>query len=113
LDFLSPDAALLRGGVVGVEEIAEEDVVMVKKGTEFISERPMARGVRRTGSRVIRVRRISEWGGRSHYYMDGLRRPVPAWMRRLDGVTVRGLVLAALVLVAGAMAAARLIGGTK
>lgn len=67
------------------------------------SERPMTRGVRRTGPGVIRVRLYQGRGGEPRYYLDSVpfvHVPVPPVLRHLDGVTVRGLLLA-VVLVAG------------
>lgn len=52
--------------------------------------------------RLIRVRRLQEYGGRAHYYLDGWPWPVPAWTRRLDGRTWRGVLLAAVVMLAAA-----------
>ena len=82
------------------------------KEIEFISERPMTGTVRRHKPAVIRVRRQSKYG-RVTYYMDGLRWPVPAWMRHLDGRTVRGVVLALLVLAALGYGLARLLLAEK
>jgi len=61
---------------------------------------------------VIRVRKET-WRDGSRYVMNHWL-PVPDWMRRLDGRTWRGVLLALLaLLVVGAYALARLIGGTK
>jgi hypothetical protein len=42
---------------------------------------------------TIRVIPITDRGGHTRYYMDGLRPPVPAWMRHLDGWSVRVVVI--------------------
>jgi hypothetical protein len=47
--------------------------------------------------RLIRVRRLQEYGGRAHYYLDGWPWPVPAWTRSLDGRTLRGVLFVAAV----------------
>jgi len=81
---------------------------MAKKEIEFISERSMAGPVREHQPAVIRVRLYQGRGGEPQYRLDSFlfSVPVPAWMRHLDGVTMRGLVLALLAL-ANALAAAR------
>lgn len=65
---------------------------------------------------VIRVRLYHGRGGEPRYYLDNVpfvHVPVPAWMRHLDGVRVRGLLLAALAVAGAGYGLARLIGGTK
>jgi hypothetical protein len=84
---------------------------MAKKGTEFISERSMTGGLRGVGPAVIRVRRQSKYG-RVTYYMNNWL-PVPAVLRHLDGVTVRGLALALLAAVGVALVLARVVLGGR
>jgi hypothetical protein len=89
---------------------------MAKKGTEFISERPMAGGVADHAPAVIRVRLYRRRGGGPRYYLDNVpfvHVPVPAVLRHLDGLTVRGLALALLALAALGYGLAKLIGGTE
>jgi hypothetical protein len=86
---------------------------MAKRQIELTSERPTVGGVRRARPAVIRVRRITEYGGKAHYYMDGWPWPVSPILRHLDGRTWRGVGLALLALAGGVYMLARLIGGAK
>jgi hypothetical protein len=56
--------------------------------------------------RIIRVRRLQEYGGRVNYYLDGWPWPVPPVLRHLDGRTWRGVLLAVVLALAavGALA---------
>jgi hypothetical protein len=88
---------------------------MTKKITELFTPAPTpAQAVPAGPPRIVRVRRLQEYGGRAHYYLDGWPWPVPAWTRRFDGWTLRAaLTLAVAVLAAGAAFAwwmARLLG---
>jgi hypothetical protein len=75
-------------------------MIMAKRQIDLTSERPTVGGVRRAKPAVIRVRPITEYGGRAHYYMDGWPWPVPSVLRHLDGRTWRGVALALLALAA-------------
>jgi hypothetical protein len=94
----------------GKRAFAHKRWIMVKK-TEFISERPMIGGVTDHAPRVIRVRRET-WRGGSRYAMNHWL-IVPAWMRRLDGVTVVRLVLLALLALAGVYGLVRVVLRSK
>jgi len=94
--------------MVGVEEIAEEDVVMAKREMVDLTTKIGTVGP------VVRVERrgpvapVSSYGKTRGYLQDGQWLPSwLVWLRRR-----RGLVLAALVLVVRAVAAARLVGAT-
>jgi len=78
---------------------------------DLTTERPMTGSVRGHRPAVIRVRRQAKYG-RATYYMNNWL-PVPPILRHLDGRTWRGILLALLLLVGGAWAGWRLIGGTK
>jgi len=82
---------------------------MAKRTIDLTTERPMTGIVHGHQPAVIRVRRITEYGGKAHYYMDGLRWPVPPILRHLDGRSVRGVALALLVLGIGTYALGRLL----
>lgn len=77
---------------------------------QLTTEKKTVKGTKSHKPRIIRVIPITDYGQHTRYYVDGLRPPVPAWMRHLDGWSMWGVVTLALIAAgAGAVVVLRLM----